>query len=77
MEPFWFYDIQYLIGNTYAQIFYLQAFMFTTETHLFVHDPDHLLDYPTVSKYMPPKAWNLVENEKEIIDECKPTHPDG
>ena len=51
--------------------------MFTTETHLFVHDPDHLVDYPKVPKYMPPKAWNLVENEKEIINECKPTHPDG
>ena len=50
--------------------------MFTTETHLFVQDPDHLLDYPNVPKYMP-YSWNLVENEKEIIDECKPTHPDG
>lgn len=52
--------------------------MFTTETHLFVHDPDHLLDYPAVNKYMPYiPIWNLVENEKEIIHECKPTHPDG
>ena len=57
--------------------FYLQVFMFTAKTHLFVHDPDHLLDYPTpASKHMPPRTWNLMENEKEVIHECKPTHPD-
>ena len=48
--------------------------MFTASTHLFVHDPDHLLDYPTVSWT---HTWNLYENEKQIIHQCKPTHPDG